>query len=61
MRIARIAGAPVDKGAGMMIPVRRGDSVRKGDILFTIHAQNVQKLSFAVDEFKRIHDVITLI
>jgi AMP phosphorylase len=46
--VAREAGAPKDKGAGIHMNVKMGDSVRKGDVLFTIHSNNYIRLSDAV-------------
>lgn len=54
---AREAGAPKDKGAGIHLNVKMGDSVKKGSILFTIHSNNYIRLSDAVklaDELKPI-------
>ena len=46
--ISREAGAPKDKGAGIHLNVKMGDSVKKGDTLFTIHSSNYIRLSDAV-------------
>ena len=45
--IARTAGAPFDKGAGVRIHVKAGDKVKKGDPLYTIYAESSVKLSQA--------------
>lgn len=37
-RIARLAGAPLDPGAGVDLHRKLGDEVRQGDLLYTIHA-----------------------
>lgn len=44
---ARAAGAPKDKGAGIVFSKKCGDKVSKGDVLFTIHAEKTSKLSRA--------------
>ncbi len=46
-RIARVAGAPEDKGAGIYLYVHEKEKVRKNDKLFTIHAQSKTKLEYA--------------
>lgn len=51
-RIAKIAGAPNDKGAGIYLNVKVKDRVAKGDILFTIYSENKDKLKYAVEVFK---------
>ncbi|HDD33793.1 MAG TPA: thymidine phosphorylase, partial [Thermofilaceae archaeon] len=43
-RIGRLAGAPRDKGAGVMLYVKVGDRVRRGDPLFTVYAESGARL-----------------
>lgn len=43
-RIARTAGAPTDKQAGMYIYKKLGDKVKKGDKLYTIYADNKERI-----------------
>jgi thymidine phosphorylase len=45
--IARLAGCPMDKGAGIDLFVRVGDQVRKGDRLYRIHACRSADFGFA--------------
>lgn len=49
-RIARIAGAPSNKTAGLMLYKLVGEKVKEGDLLFTIHAENKDKL-IAAEKF----------
>ncbi len=46
--IAKEAGAPKHKGAGIYLHRKIGEKVRKGDVLFTIHAEKSTKLENAV-------------
>lgn len=46
-RIARLAGAPMDKGAGIDLIRKIGDPVRRGEPLYRIHAQSEAGLRFA--------------
>lgn len=48
-RIARLAGAPMDKGAGIDLLHKVGADVRPGDALYRIHANSDTGLDFAVD------------
>lgn len=48
-RIARLAGAPMDKGAGIDLMRKIGDPVRRGEPLYRIHAQSETGLRFACD------------
>jgi len=51
--IARTAGAPANKLAGVMLHKIQGDSVKKGEVLFTIYAENEMKLKSALDYSKQ--------
>ena len=46
-QIARLAGAPMDKGAGVDLYRKTGDSVRRGDPLYGIHAEFDADFTFA--------------
>jgi thymidine phosphorylase len=46
-RIARLAGAPMDKGAGVDLYCKTGDEVRRGDPLYGIHAEFDADFTFA--------------
>jgi len=46
-RIARLAGAPMDKGAGVYLLKRIGDSVTKGEPLYRIYSQFPSDFQFA--------------
>jgi thymidine phosphorylase len=54
-RIARLAGAPMDVGAGVDIAVKVGDKVRKGDVLYTIYADFAADFEFSTDTAKQDH------
>ncbi|MEM1539284.1 MAG: AMP phosphorylase [Candidatus Bathyarchaeia archaeon] len=47
-QIAREAGAPKDKGAGVKLRAKLGEYVRRGDILFEIYAERNNKLEAAL-------------
>ncbi|MDD5171493.1 MAG: AMP phosphorylase [Candidatus ainarchaeum sp.] len=56
-KIARIAGAPRDKGAGVLIHRVRGDRVDVGDKVFTIFAESEAKLDFALKALKDLEPI----
>lgn len=56
-KIARIAGAPKNSGAGLFLHVRKRDYVKKDDVLFTIYSESRARLNFAIDLQKKIHDI----
>jgi AMP phosphorylase len=47
VEIARSAGAPKDKGAGIVFNKKIGDSVVKNDVVFTVYAEKIRKLDRA--------------
>jgi thymidine phosphorylase len=47
-QIARLAGAPMDKGAGVDLYRKLGERVRKGEVLYSIHADFPSDFRFAV-------------
>ena len=51
-KIARIAGAPSDKGAGVYLYRHKKDRVKKGELLYTIYSNNRQRLNFAIETMK---------
>lgn len=57
IRIARLAGAPKDKGAGILLNKKRGHQVELGETLFTIHAEKEAKLDSAADFSRRVDPV----
>lgn len=48
-RIARLAGAPMDKGAGIDLFHKVGEKVSRGDALYRIHAHFKSDFKFATD------------
>ena len=49
VKIARAAGAPKDKGAGVLLFKKGGSHVKKGDVLFRIYAEKEWKLDKAIE------------
>lgn len=48
-RLAKLAGAPEDKAAGIEMHVRLGDQVRRGEPLCTVHAEATGELAYALN------------
>jgi AMP phosphorylase len=48
-KIARAAGAPKDKGAGIILHREMGDKVKAGDVLFEIISSSESKLTYAIE------------
>lgn len=47
--LARIAGAPKDSAAGLYLHKKVGDSVKKGEALYTIYASSADRLKYAIE------------
>ena len=48
-RVAKLAGAPDAKAAGLEMHVRLGDRVEAGQPLYTIHAETPGELDYALE------------
>ncbi|MDD4983999.1 MAG: AMP phosphorylase [Candidatus ainarchaeum sp.] len=56
-QIARFAGAPSDKLAGVLLHVRPHSDINRGDKLYTIYGTNLDKLQFAYAYAKKIKPI----
>jgi AMP phosphorylase len=56
--IAKAAGAPQDKGAGIQLNAKMGDIVKKGQELFTIYSENSIRLNRAINLAKKMQPLI---
>lgn len=57
-KVARTAGAPEDKAAGLYLRVKRNDKVRKGQVLFTIYSDSADKLNMATKAVKENETIV---
>jgi thymidine phosphorylase len=57
-RIARLAGAPISKGAGIDVLKKIGDRVRPGEPLYRIHAALETDFGFATDMAKDMNGYV---
>ena len=58
VRIAREAGAPKEKGAGMILHAKLGETVHKDSVLFEIYAEKSSKLTSALELAKQLPPVL---
>jgi AMP phosphorylase len=56
--LARIAGAPHDTGAGILLHAKKGTPVKAGEPLFTIYADRSWRLQKALEEGRRLMPVL---
>ena len=59
-RLAKLAGAPSDKAAGLDLHVRIGDRLERGQPLFTVHAQAPGELAYALEYLARQTGIVVL-
>jgi len=59
-RVAKLAGAPGSKAAGAEMHVRLGDKVSAGQPLYTVHAETVGELEYALDYASANPDVVRI-
>jgi AMP phosphorylase len=57
VRIAREAGTPKEKGAGVKLHAKLGDNVRKGSVLFEVFADRASKLESAIALAKQLQPI----
>ncbi len=57
-KLAKLAGAPYDKEAGLYLAIKLGAKVQRGDTLFTIHAANEGELQYALRYFEKQEEII---
>ncbi len=55
--VAKAAGAPNDKGAGVMLNKKLGTIVSEGDVMMTVFADREDKLRHAVDKAKCLNPI----
>jgi len=58
VRIAREAGAPKEKGAGVVLHAKLGGSVHKNGILFEIYAERSSKLASALELASQLSPIV---
>jgi AMP phosphorylase len=58
VQVARAAGTPKEKGAGIILHAKLGDSVAKGSVLFEIYAERPSKLEAALKLARRLEPVV---
>lgn len=59
-RIAKLAGAPQDKAAGVDLHTALDSQVSKGEPLYTVCAESSGELAYAVDYLKRESGIMTI-
>ena len=56
--VAKSAGAPGDKGAGVVLGKKLGMKVSEGDVLMTIYAEREDKLRHAIETVRELEPIV---
>ncbi len=56
--LARIAGAPHDRGAGILLHAKKGKLIKAGEPLFTIYAERSWRLQKAIEEGRKLMPIL---
>lgn len=59
-KIAKLAGAPGDKAAGLDYRVRLGERVEPGDCLYRVHSESRGELDYALNYIENIGPIIVI-
>jgi AMP phosphorylase len=57
VRIAREAGAPKEKGAGIILYAKLGETVHKDGVLFEVYAERGSKLASALELARQLSPI----
>ncbi len=58
VRIARVAGTPKEKGAGVLLHAKLGDAVHKDGVLFEVYSEHSSKLTAALELAKQLSPIV---
>ncbi len=60
-KLAKLSGAPENKAAGVQLNVHLGNTIQKGQLLYTIYTEAKGELKYAMDYFKGHKDILTIL
>lgn len=60
-KLAKLSGAPEFNGAGILLKVHVGNSIKKGQLLFTIYSGAEGELKYALGYLKKHTDILTIL
>ena len=59
-RVAKLAGAPHDKTAGVHLEVQCGEHIEEGQPLFTLHAESKGELHYSLEYVSKHDDIFEI-
>jgi len=60
-KLAKLSGAPEYKASGIQLNVHLGNTIKKGQLLYTIYAEAKSELKYALDYLKIHKDIMTIL
>ncbi|SRX75742.1 thymidine phosphorylase family protein [Aequorivita antarctica] len=60
-KLAKLSGAPQSKSAGISLNVHLNDKIEKNQLLYTLYAESIGELNYAMDYKNNHNDIITII
>ncbi len=60
-KLAKLSGAPEYKSSGILLNVHLGDTIKKGQLLYTIYAEAESELKYALNYLKMHKDIMTIL
>lgn len=60
-KLAKLAGAPQEPGAGVYLAVKAGAFVKKGEVLYSIYAQARGELNYALNYLKQQNNIFKIV
>jgi AMP phosphorylase len=58
VQVARAAGTPKERGAGIILHAKLGEAVPKGGVLFEVYAERPSKLEAALELARKLEPVV---
>lgn len=59
-RLARLAGSPIDKTAGLYLRKHRGEKVRKGEAILEIHTESKPKMNRSLAFYEEMRPILVV-
>lgn len=59
-KLAKLSGAPQSKTAGILMNVRLGEEVEKGQLLYTLYAESLGELNYSLEYYENHDDIIVI-
>jgi len=60
-KLAKLSGAPENKASGILLNVHLGNTIKKGQLLYTIYAEAKGELKYALGYLKMHKDIMTIL